>query len=108
MRGRYLLLAPSRRRPGAGLDGAELPMRAPPARPGLAAAPATVNEGSRAELRARLRHEVEQGLVAREEEIDPTPSSRPHQLASLGIGSIETAPASDGDIEGALREVRRG
>ncbi len=107
----------TRTRAGAGFDGAELPVvaRAPFAsRPRPVSAPAAEDSGPRAELRARLRAEVEAALAAPlEREIDPSPSSRPGAIAGqvawseLGAEEGERDARGD-DIDGAMREVRRG
>lgn len=108
-------LSLTRARAGAGFDGAELPVvaRAPFAsRPGPASAPAVEDNGPRAELRARLRAEVDAALAApHEREIDPSPSSRPQairgQVAWAELGAEEDEEDERGeDIEGAMREVR--
>ena len=114
MTGRYSLSL-TRARAGAGFDGAELPVvaRAPFAsRPGPASAPAVEDNGPRAELRARLRAEVDAALAApHEREIDPSPSSRPQairgQVAWAELGAEENEEDDRGDdLEGAMAEVR--
>lgn len=87
---RYTLAA-SRARARAGIDGAEL--RGPITMVRRAPVPATVDDGPRAELRARLRHEAEQSLARREEEIDATPSSRSKAIA----GQVAWAMPDPGD-----------
>ena len=105
----------TRTRAGAGFDGAELPVvaRAPFAsRPRPVSAPVVEDSGPRAELRARLRAEVEAALAApHEREIDPSPSSRPQairgQVAWAELGAEEDEEDDRGDdLEGAMAEVR--
>ena len=89
--GRYSLTVP-RQRPGAGFDGAELPMVRP-------APPAETRRDPAPELRARHRHEALLAFtVERPEEIDPTPSSRPGALAAMGVGG-EPEPEPEPESE---------